>query len=132
MAGSVGREFKIKRNGVTIAGMRTKTVTINGTPVDVTTDDDDGFRRLLEKSGEKQIDLSIEGILKDDELVEALAATGGVLIEQCELEFVSGAKIIGDFRLNSIELGFPYNDATTFSGEMQSTGPWTMTPVTGS
>lgn len=130
MAAAVGRTLTLTYGGAVIAGARTKTITINGTPVDITSDDDSGYRTLLEASGEKQIDMSIEGLAKDDVLVEALA-NNGTLIAEAVLTLPSGATITGDFRLNSVELGAPYNDAVTFTAELQSTGSWAMVPVSG-
>lgn len=126
MAAAVGRTLTLTYGGAVIAGARTKTITINGTPVDITSDDDSGYRTLLEASGEKQIDMSIEGLAKDDVLVEALA-NNGTLIAEAVLTLPSGATITGDFRLNSVELGAPYNEAITFTAELQSTGSWTYT-----
>lgn len=130
MAAAVGRTLTLTYGGAVIAGARTKTITINGTPVDITSDDDSGYRTLLEASGEKQIDMSVEGLAKDDVLVEALA-NNGTLIAEAVLTLPSGATITGDFRLNSVELGAPYNDAVTFTAELQSTGSWAMVPVSG-
>lgn len=130
MAAAVGRTLTLTYGGAVIAGARTKTITINGTPVDITSDDDSGYRTLLEASGEKQIDMSVEGLAKDDVLVEALA-NNGTLIAEVVLTLPSGATITGDFRLNSVELGAPYNDAVTFTAELQSTGSWAMVPVSG-
>jgi predicted secreted protein len=126
MPANVGRKVLIKRNGSVIAGARTKSVTINNEAVDVTTDDDSGYRTLLEEPGQKQIDLSVEGLTKDDNLVEA-AANGTALIEPYTIELPSGATIEGDFRFNNLELGAEYNSATTFTAEIQSTGSYTFT-----
>lgn len=130
MAAAVGRNLTLTYGGATLAGARTKTITINGTAIDITTDDDSGYRALLEASGEKQIDLSVEGLMKEDVMTEALA-NNGTLIAEGVLTFPSGATITGDFRLNSLELGAPYNEAITFTAELQSTGSWTMVPVSG-
>ena len=128
MVANVGRKLTIKRDGTVIAGVRTKNFTINNEAIDVTTDDDDGYRRLLEESGEKQIDITVEGLTKDDNLIEA-AANGTTLIEPYTIELPSGASIEGDFRLNNVEQGAEYNEAITFTAEIHSTGEWTFTPA---
>jgi predicted secreted protein len=114
----------IARDGSVIAGVRTKTFNVAGEPIDITNDDDSGYRTLLEASGQLQIDSSVEGVAKDDVLVTALA-NGGTLITSCTLTLASGATIVGNFRLNSIELGGAYNEAVTFTAELQSSGAWT-------
>lgn len=126
MAKAVGRTLIVRKDSTVIASLRTKTISINNEPIDVSDDDSSGFRELLEASGQRQIDASVEGLLSNDTLITA-AATGTALIDACEIELPSGAIIAGNFRLNSIELGAPYNDAVTFSGELHSTGAFTFT-----
>lgn len=126
MASQIGRKLKVKRAGTTIAGVRTKSVTVNNEPVDITTDDDSGYRTLLEESGTSSIDMSVEGLTQDDTLIDK-ASSGGTLIEEYTIELPSGAKIVGDFRFNNLEVGAEYTDAITFTGEFQSTGSWTFT-----
>lgn len=127
MASEIGRSLAVKRAGTTIAGVRTKSMTFNSDAINVTTDDDDGKRRLLEASGEESIDLSVEGLTKDESLI-AIPAGGGTRIEQYTIEMPWGGSITGDFRFNSLELGAEYTDAITFTAEIQSTGAWTYTP----
>jgi TP901-1 family phage major tail protein len=131
MAAKIGRKVAIKKGGVLIAGARTKTININNEPVDITTDDDDGFRTLLEDSATRSVDLSIEGVTKNQLLVDA-AATGDSLIGAYTIEFPeSGGLITGDFRFNALSLGASHDDAVTFSAELQSTGEFTYTVVSG-
>ena len=126
MPAYIGRQLTIARDGVNIAGVRTKSVTIGNEAVDVTTDDDTGYRTLLEDPAQKQVDLSVEGLMKDDELLEE-AADGTTLIKACTITFPSGATVTGDFRFNNLELGAEFNAAITFTAEVQSTGPYTFT-----
>lgn len=126
MASQIGRKLIVKKDGTAIAGVRTKSLTINNEAVDVTTDDDDGFRTLLSESGQKQVDMSVEGLTKDDALLK-LAAEGSALVEAFTIEFPSGAEITGDFRINNLEIGAEYNDAITFTAEIHSTGEYTYT-----
>jgi TP901-1 family phage major tail protein len=124
MASEIGRKLVVKRDGTTVAGVRTKSVTINNEAVDITTDDDTGYRTLLEESGQKQIDMSVEGLTKDDTLIEK-ATSGTSLIENYTIELPSGATITGSFRFNNLEVGAEYNEAITFTSEFQSTGSFT-------
>ena len=128
MAAEVGRKVVIKRDGTTIAGVRTKSMTFGSEAIDVTTDDDTGKRTLLEASGSENIDLSVEGLTKDENLL-AVAAGGGTRIEEYTIELPWGGSIVGDFRLNSVEVGAEYTDAVTFTAEIHSTGDWTYTPA---
>lgn len=126
MAKNVGRKLEIRRNGTLIAGVRTKSVTINNEAIDVTSDDDSGFRTLLDEPGQKQVDLSVEGLTSDDVLLAA-AADGSSFIDTYTITFPSGAEISGDFRFNNFEMGAEYNSAITFTAEIQSSGSFTYT-----
>lgn len=126
MAYNVGRKMVVKRDGTKIASVRTKTMTIANEAIDITDDDDSGYRTLLEDPAQKQIDLSVEGLTSDDVLIDK-AANGTTLIEAYTLELPSGATITGDFRFNNLEIGAEYNAAVTFTAEIQSTGSYTFT-----
>ena len=65
MAAQKGRAFTIKKNSVIIAGLQAKSAAINNNPVDVTTDDELGFRTLMADPGVKSIDISFDGVTKD-------------------------------------------------------------------
>lgn len=127
MASEVGRKLKILRDTTVIAGVRTKSMTLAGEPIDVTTDDDEGKRKLLEESATESIDLSVEGLTKDENLI-AVAAGGGTRIESYTIELPWGGEITGQFRLNNVDLGAEHTDAITFSAEIHSAGSWTYTP----
>lgn len=128
MAAQIGRKLKIKRDDTVIAGVQTRSITINNEPVDVTTDDSEGFRELLEDSATRSIDLSVEGLTKDTTLIQH-AIDGDGLIESYEIEFEdTGDTITGSFRLNNMEIGAEHEGARTFTAELQSTGEFTFTP----
>lgn len=128
MPASIGRAMSFERDGQVIAGLRTKNLTINNEPVDITTDDASGFRTLMEESAERQIDASVEGLLFDDDLIMQ-AVQGEALITSATATLPSGATVTGDFRLNNVEVGAEYNDAITISAELHSTGEFTWSPL---
>jgi TP901-1 family phage major tail protein len=125
MSGFVGRDVEVRKGtatGTLLAGARTKSVAINNEPIDITTDDSDGFRELLAESAERHLDISIEGLTKDDVLIQ-LAVAGSALIDEFSIVFPDLSVVIrGDFRINNVQLGAEYNDAVTFTAELQSTG----------
>jgi predicted secreted protein len=127
MAAAKGRELLVKRGTSVIAGIRTKGITFDGEPIDVTTDDDSGFRTLLSTAGQMQIDLSIEGITKDNELRGIVLAAGSLMLTDIVIEYPNGDTLAGNFFLNSLSEDGTYNDAITFSGSLQSSGEWTYT-----
>jgi predicted secreted protein len=130
MAAANGRELKVLKNNVVIAGVRTKTVAIAGAPVDITTDDDQGFRTMLGEAGTYSIDLTVEGVTKDDTLRAVILAGGSLLLTDITIEYPDGGEISGDFFLASVEDSGEYADALTFSASLQSSGAWTYTAGT--
>ena len=123
MTATIGRAYVIKKNSVAIAGVRTKSLSINHEPVDITTDEDDGFRTLLSVVGESSFELSVEGVLKDDVLFDVATGTGSKLLTDVSIEHPEGT-ITGDMFLSAFESTGAYNDAVTFSATFQSSGDW--------
>ncbi|MCH8172469.1 MAG: hypothetical protein IIA70_04080 [Proteobacteria bacterium] len=131
MAERIGRTFKVKKGGTVIAGLRTKTLTWNGEGINISTDDDSGFRTFLKDvEGEQQIDVPVDGIYKSSVFRNIALAPGTTkfltditLEDEVTLETLSG-----DFKLANYEEGIPYNEAVTFSASLQSSGQWVFTP----
>ena len=131
MTGFVGRKAEIKKGSTTVAAVRTRTVTINNEPVDITSDDDLGFRKMLQDPGTKTLDMSVEGIMKNttDFLGVAMSTTN--IIEGYSILFPGLGTLAGDFVVTGFEVGAAYNEAATFSATLQSSGAFTFTPVGG-
>lgn len=128
MSGKSGRKFVIKKDSVAIAGARTKSAAINNEPVNISSDDDDGWRKLLEEPGEQQIDLSVSGVAKDDTL-RAINFGESKMMDDIVLEFGDGAELSGSFYLASYTESGDYNEAITFEASLQSSGEITYTPA---
>lgn len=123
MAAAKGRSLLVKKGSTVLAGLQTKSVALNGEPIDVTTDDDNGWRTLLADVGTLSVDLSIEGISKDDTLMALIAAGGtSMMLTDITVEFPDGNGFSGNFFLNSLEKTGTYNEAIKFSGSLQSSG----------
>lgn len=131
MAALVGRKVLLTptAGGTAIVGGRTKTINFNNEGIDITSDDDDGWRTFLASDpAQRGIEMSMEGVLKDSALIE-LATTGGAdLIDEYDLSMPGIGTFTGDFHFGSISLGAPYNDAVTFTATINSSGPVTFTP----
>ena len=127
MAAAKGRELLVKRGSTVIAGVRTKGVAFNGEAIDVTTDDDSGYRTMLNDAGTYSVDLSIEGITKDNDLRSVVMAAGSLMLTDITIEYPNGDELSGNFFLTSLEESGTYNDAVTFSGSLQSSGTFTFT-----
>ena len=125
MAATIGRSYLIKKAGTDLAGVRTKSLSINHEPVDITTDDEAGFRTLLGAVGESSFELSVDGVTKDSVLFDVATSSATKLLTDITIEHPNGT-ISGDLYLASYEETGAYNDAITFSATFQSSGEWTV------
>ena len=125
--GFAGRAVTFTWNGATVKGVREKGITMNGEAINVTSDEDSGWRTLLDVSAEDSIDISLSGVTKDDVLANAYLTGNrtGVAV----LTYPSGRVIEVDaFLANYAETG-PYNNAVTFTATINSTGLPRYTPA---
>jgi len=128
MPNYIGRNLLIKRGSSVIASVRTKTISIKGTGVDITTDDSNGYQTYLEDPSVRSIDLSVEGLTEDDDLRAAiLSGSGSLLLDDISVEYPDGATLTCDFFFSSLEETGQHTDAVAFTASMQSSGQWTYT-----
>lgn len=128
MAAGSGRNLRIKKGGVAIAGATTENLTINNEPIDVTDKDDAGWRSYLADAGVRSVDATCEGILEDGTLMAV--ATGAVsgLRAAYTIEIEGIGDFAGDFFLNSLDVGGESAGSITFTASIQSSGAITFTP----
>lgn len=122
MAGANGRALTISWDGVTLVGVRTKSYTITNDYVDVTTDDDDGWRTLLADPGLRSIEVTVGGISSDQVLIaEVMKAniTGEPLL--IDLPTTTGT-LTGTFLCSSFEQSGEHDGAVEFSATFMSNG----------
>lgn len=130
MAGANGRALTLDWDAVTLAGVRTKGYTITNDHVDVTTDDDDGWRALLADPGLRSMEVTVGGISSDQVLLaEILKAsiTGETLTTQ--LPTTTGT-LAGLFFISSFEQSGEHDGAVEFSATFMSSGVITYTAGT--
>lgn len=132
-----GRAFLLKHSNqvspvsyVTVAGLRTTGLTINGEAVDVTSKDDAGWQVLLADAGQKSVTISAAGVFKDT-AVEALLRTAAInqSMEDFQLIFENGDYFAGNFQITTLEYTGENNQGTMFSMTMQSSGPVVFTAI---
>lgn len=131
MAAKSGRDLLVKKAGTAIAGFRANSITIDGSPVDITTKDDGGFRTIASFVGVKSMDIEGSGVWKDNVLgALAFAATNtGLLLTDITVINGNGDTITGDFYLaNYVEDG-SHETEITFTATLQSSEAWTVTPA---
>ena len=130
MASNLGRKLLLKVDGAVVAGLRTRGLSVNKEAIDVTTDDDDGFRKLLSEAGQVSLDMSIDGLTKDAELRAAALTSTSITLTGVTVEYPNGDSLAFDeVMMNSFEESGSYNEAISFTASLQSSGAWTYTPA---
>lgn len=126
MADENGRDFVIQKAGTTLAGLRTNDAAIDNSPINITDKDDNGFRTLGEFSGERTLDISASGIVKDATMrAVAYGADTGLMLTDITINWLdSGDSVTGDFFLASMTESGARDGETTFDLSLQSSGAW--------
>lgn len=110
-----------------IPGIREKGLEISGEAINVTSDENSGWRKLLETPSVREVNISISGVTKDTRFISDWF--NDRRIQPAALEYPSGfGTISGDFRIASLSITGTYDDATTLEATLESTGTITFTP----
>jgi len=135
--GAASRDLLVTKNSTRLLGINSKSVAVAKEGIDVTTDEDNGYRLFLEEAGTKTLDISFSGVTKDEILRAQILTEQTQLLSDIEIEYppigaqVTGDKITGNFYFNGYtENGGGSDGAIEFDGTMQSSGPWTFTAGT--
>lgn len=110
-----------------IAGVKEKSFTLNAEPIDISSDDDNGWRALLTIPGQKQVELKVSGVTKDRQLMADWFA--GTLTQAVTLTYLDGASISGNFFLSEYADKGNFKDGVAFDATLMSTGTITHTPA---
>jgi predicted secreted protein len=129
MAAEYGREVGFTWAAAPILGVREKSLTIAGEPVNVTSDEDNGIQTLLDIDAEVGVTIELSGVTKDTILREAKLSGGAALQQTAVLTYDNGDTLSATFHLAQYGEGQPYNDAVTFTATLMSTGAITYTPA---
>jgi TP901-1 family phage major tail protein len=120
--GLIGRRAVLKKGSDVIANLITKNVSINSEAVDITTDSDTGWRKLLTAdSGLKTVEITADGVLKSNAVIDDILAAGTSATYTFEFGTES-KKLSGVFHITSVEIGAPMNEAITVSLTLTSSG----------
>lgn len=125
MAAEKGISLKVKTNGtVFFAGVMSKKIKYGGEPIEITSDDDGGFRKILTSSGSKSIDVSIEAVMKVTTF-QVMHTISGAPVFMFDLEFGNGDVITGRFAMCNTNLDIPHDGVIKFSTDLRSSGAYT-------
>ncbi|MEO1747225.1 MAG: phage major tail protein, TP901-1 family [Pseudomonadota bacterium] len=116
----------------TVAGLRTKRLTLNSQSVEITDADSSGrWRELLAGSGQRKASLSASGIFKDqtsDEITRTRFFNGE--IADWQLLIPDFGTLTGPWQISSLEYAGTYDGEVTFDIAMESAGVITFEAVT--
>jgi predicted secreted protein len=118
----VGRRLIIRKDGVAIAGARAKSVRFNNDPIDVTYEEEDGFRHFLDVLDTREVVIGIDGVLSAPHVEQLIRPKiEGELID-VEIEFPDESLIAGDAYIQSLQITGEYRNAVTFSASLVISG----------
>ena len=130
MAGFNGRAFTFDWDSVTLVGVRTRGLNISNDYVDVTTDDDSGWRTLLADPGLRSVEVTIGGVTSDEVLLAAIMAasvSSETLTANLPSSLASPGTVAGSFLVSSFEQSGDHDGEVEFSATFMSTGAITYT-----
>lgn len=131
MAAIGGRKLLIKKGGTVIAGVTQKSLTINHGTIDITTDDDNGYKKYLADAADHSLELSISGVAVAEVLrkIGLLSGVTNTYLTDITVVWPDGDTLACDFILSSYEESGQSGDKVTFSCKLSSSGSWTFTDV---
>lgn len=120
MAEFAGRDCVMSIGGEIVATLTNKTLSINNSAIDITSDGDDGIQRVLAKPGKKNVDISADGFADNASLLMDFAL-GNSLIDAVVLDYGTFT-LTGNFFQSSYSEGLPTAEGATFSVSLMSSG----------
>lgn len=134
MAAQKGRNVLVKFNStgstyVAVGGAREMTLTISNEPVDITSSDDAGIRKLLEGAGVNSISIKLQGVYVEDAAIANVrsdAATNAHRNYQFVMPGTVSKTYQGSFMVASFEEAGTYNGAATYNLTLESAGAVTI------
>lgn len=123
MTAYVGRALTITWGGVTIGGIQTKTIKLNGQAIDITSDDAAGYRTFLATRDVRSVDLTLSGVGVNSNLQSDWQA--GNTEKTLIITWPDGTVLSGTFEMQAWSAKGEHKSAITFDVEFASSGAWT-------
>ena len=133
MSGFNARLLTVDFETTTLVGIRTRGFTINAEPVDVTNDDDSGWRTLLAEPGLRSMEVPVAGISSDEILIAAIMEGATYALSAVVINLATGVgettpgTLTGDFFLSSFEQTGEHDGSVEFTATLMSSGAITYT-----
>lgn len=131
MTAQSGRAFLLKisdgaspANYLTVAGLRTNTLTLNSEAVDITHKGSGGWREILPGAGVRAISVRGAGVFAGSAAeAQVQAKTMAAEACACQITFEDGARFEGTFQITSLEYTGDHNGARSYAVSLESAGP---------
>ena len=125
--------LKINTTGstyVTVAGLRSTSITLNDEAVDITNKDSSGNRTLLADGGVFSMSVSGSGVFTDEASEETMrAAMNATTFKNFQVLIPNFGTYTGAFMVASLEYAGEYNGEVTYSVSLESSGAITYATV---
>ena len=108
---------------VTVAGLKTTQLSINGDAVAITNKGSGGWRELLSGAGVRSVSVAASGIFTGssaESQVRSLALNGD--LQDYELSFESGERMQGSFLVTRLEYAGDFNGERNYTLALESSG----------
>ena len=126
---AAGRDMLIKKAGTTIAGIQVTSLSIDNTPIDITTNDSIGIQKLMAVSAKRSMTTTVSGVETDGVLWAIAMGTGSQLLT--DLTFVQPAAgttadvVTCDWYMSNYKAdGDGLAGPVKFSATFMSSGSW--------
>jgi TP901-1 family phage major tail protein len=115
----------------TVAGLRSKGLTINNEAIDVTNHDSNEFKKLLDEAGIRSFAMTGSGVFTDDSVLRITKrlAIDGKIIKWHVVDTLNSLQYIGFMKIVSVEKAAEYNAEQTYSVSLESDGETILAPV---
>jgi len=113
----------------TIAGLRSKSISINNEAIDVTEHSSNQFRELLDSCGIRTFSLSGSGVFTDEStLLQAQTDCVNGTLRKFQIvdAATAGVTFEGTFKITTLERAGEYNAEQTYSLSMENSGEVTI------
>ncbi len=131
--GFLGRQIDFTLGGATLAGIVSKSLSINNSAVDTSDDDSNGWAESLATPGRKEITIGLSLKAKNLSLIQS-AIDNTSQIYASLLTFPDGTStpstIAGDVFMTTVSLSGEHEDLTTVDVELMYSGEPTFTAAT--
>ena len=127
----LGREIRLTPNDSgdqLVLGVRSKTLSLIGEALDITSDDDDSWQRFMTEAPRKGISMTVDGIAKGG-FMKAVAEAGNVLaLENYDAFCPNVGTWTGNWVVSGISISGETDGLATFSATINSNGELTFDP----